>query len=115
MAQIKWDGDLIEMAENWRLGEQAEAEDALEIDFVESRSSGRMQVALYISIRRVKPESELARWQLADAVKSMEISEIQQGDADPLPNGAGRNGSEKDSDADALATTGSQPSDTTSP
>lgn len=117
MATIKWDDNVVEIAENWRLGEQQEAEDALDIDLEGAKSAARMQLLLYISIRRVKDESELPRYKLADLVKDMDLTSIldsAEGDASPPGEGAVLNGSAKDLDGAEQLTTGSLPSDTTS-
>ena len=115
MASIKWEGNEVELAEDWRLGEQEEAENALDIDLETARSSARMQLILYISIRRQKPETELARFALADLVKSMDISAIAAaGESGPLDSGAGLNGSGTGSEDAEQLTTGSLPTDTSS-
>lgn len=118
MATIKWEDNVVEIAENWRLGEQQEAEDALDIDLDGAKSSARMQILLYISIRRVRDESELPRYKLADLVKDMDLTSIladAEGDAGPPADGAGLNGSGTASVDEGQQTIGSQLSDTTSP
>lgn len=109
MPVIRYDGKEIEVATNWRLSEQSEAEDALDLDFAESKSGARMRIALYISIRRVTPEDKLPRWQLADAVNNIEMGDMREGDAGPPPVAAALNGSAKDSEDDGQLTTGNQP------
>lgn len=74
MATFKYQGKEIPVAENWRVGEQVEAENSLSIDLETAKSAARMALVLYISIRRV--DKQIPDGALADQVLRMELTDI---------------------------------------
>jgi hypothetical protein len=92
VATIKYEGNEIRVAEDWRLGELIEAENAMGVDMETARGGAKMALVLYISIRRAKPE--LPADGLANIVRHMEITSVVADDdeAEELPLGEGTNG-----------------------
>lgn len=74
MAQLEYQGALIEIAEDWRVGELIEAENALDIDMEKARGGAKMALIAYITIRRV--DKDIPKGVLADAVLSMELTDF---------------------------------------
>jgi hypothetical protein len=94
VATIKYEGNEIKVAEDWRLGELIEAENAMGVDMETARGGAKMALVLYISIRRAKPE--LPADGLANIVRHMEITSIAPDDdeEEAAPLGDGVNGSD---------------------
>lgn len=107
MATLRYEGKEIPLADDWRLDEQIEAENALKLDMQEARSAARMALVFYISMRRVEPSTPAGV--LADRAMSMQLSAIQGEDEDEeggQPAPLGDNPSGPPSETDALPTTG---------
>lgn len=67
-----FNGRWVEICEDWRAREQVEAENALNIDFMDASSFQQMLVLLYMSVRQVDREIPIAV--LADQVMNVEFS-----------------------------------------
>lgn len=78
MAQIKYEGNTVEIAEDWRLGELIEAENALGVDMETARGGAKMALVIYISIRRVEPALPVDA--LANKVMRMDIAALAEDD-----------------------------------
>lgn len=74
MAKLDYKGDLLEIAEDWRVGELIEAENALDIDMEKAKGAARMALIVYITIRR--HDKQTPAGVLADAVLRMELSAL---------------------------------------
>lgn len=90
MAKLEYQGNMLDIAEDWRVGELIEAENALGIDMESAKGGAKMALIAYITIRRADKDTPAGV--LADAVLSMEMtafaSEDEAGDAGP-PAGTG--------------------------
>jgi hypothetical protein len=87
MATLEYNGQQLQIAEDWRVGELIEAENALKIDMETARGGGKMALIAYITIRR--HDADTKEGVIADAVLRMELSAISgeaeddEGDAGP--------------------------------
>ena len=94
MATIKYEDSVVQVAEDWRLGELIEAENALGVDMETAKSSAKMALVIYISLRRVRKELPIDA--LANIVRHMEITSLigddEETEAGPLEEGSGSSG-----------------------
>lgn len=109
MAQITYEGKTVDVAEDWRLGELIEAENALGIDMETARGGAKMALVLYISVRRAEPTLPIDA--LAGKVMRMEIASL--ADDDDEDGGKGESPLDDDTAAEpqesASLETGGQP------
>jgi hypothetical protein len=105
MATLEYNGQQLEIAEDWRVGELIEAENALKIDMETARGGGKMALIAYITIRR--HDTTTAEGVIADAVLRMELSAISgDGEADARPPADAADDTGHSSETDAPPITG---------
>ena len=94
MAKIQWEGNEIELVEDWRVGELIEAENALDINMNEAKGAAQIALVAYISLRR--GNTEIPTGVLADQVLRMELTAIAADEeaAGPLEEGGATSGEE---------------------
>lgn len=90
MAHIRYEDKQVELAEDWRIGELIEAENALSIDMDSAKGAARIALVVFISIRRTDKQTPTGV--VADKVLRMNLSALAQdddeeGEASPLDNG----------------------------
>lgn len=100
MAMIKYNGKEVPVAEDWRLSELIEAENALDLDMETARASGKTALIIYISMRRV--DRETGRDQLGREVMALDLSALNIDTdvetADPLDDADGQTKDEQGND-----------------
>lgn len=74
MAKVEYQGKLVDVVEDWRVGELIEAENALNIDMDGAKGGARAALVVYISVRRVDARTPAGA--LADAVLKMELASV---------------------------------------
>ena len=109
MAKLEYQGKLLDIAEDWRVGELIEAENALDIDMEKAKGGAKMALIAYITIRRV--DKDTPSGVLADAVLRMDLTafgsgESEEDDAGPPDGAAETNG--RHSETDVQQTSGHQ-------
>lgn len=109
MATIRYEGNEVELAEDWRIGELIEAENTLGIDMESARGAARIALVVYISIRRVN--AEMPAGILADQVLRMELSGLLE-DEDEEKAPLDQVNGDASPAIGARLTTGAPPSDT---
>lgn len=109
MATIKYEDREVELAEDWRIGELIEAENALGIDMDSAKGAARIALVVYISIRR--ENKEMPQGIMADQVLRMELTGLLPDDEELPLGGTGENGGAS-LETGEPPTTGAPPSDT---
>ena len=74
MAYLEYQGQKLELAEDWRVGELIEAENALKLSMDEAKGGGKLALISYITIRRTDTTTPAGA--LADSVLQMEIASL---------------------------------------
>ena len=101
MAHIELEGQKVELAEDWRIGELIRAENALDIDMDSAKTAARTALVVYISLARLEPWK--SRRDLADYVMRMDITELatddEDEDDDALPPASGPDGGPREPNA----------------
>jgi hypothetical protein len=82
MSAIKFEGNEVELAEDWRVGELIRAENALDIDMEGAKAGARSALVLYISLARHEPWKTMQPGSLADLVMRMDVSGMEKVDGD---------------------------------
>jgi hypothetical protein len=107
VATLQYGDHEVAVAEDWRLGELIEAENALGVDMEKAKGGAKMAIIFFISIRRT--DKQTPAHVLADQVMKMELTAISadEEESDPLGD-AGDDGNDRNSETDDRRTTGRQ-------
>jgi len=85
--RFKIDGEVFEAAEDIRVRELVEAEQALGFSLDETGSAGKMAIGIFVAMRRA--DAEIGPGLLADKVMAVDLSKYEEvGDANPPAVGA---------------------------
>lgn len=74
MAKIEYNGAELELAEDWRIGEVIDAENALDLNMAEAKGGALMALMTYITIRR--QDKQTPAGMIADRVMRMEVAKF---------------------------------------